>query len=161
MLLIDESYYVRPPKVPDRISAGGIVVRIEDGLPHIALVLEGDLSHYVLPKGRVEAGEDEEMAARREIAEEAGIFQLQRVTYLGERQRLAYNRKTWITTHYFLFLSEQVETQPTDTDHPYVSRWFTLDALPPILWPEQQRLIEETRPAIEDLARGQRAAAAG
>ena len=74
--MIDESWYERPPDVPDRTSAGGVVARIEDGQIYVALVGEVGLSERVLPKGGVESGESLEGAARREIEEEAGLSSL-------------------------------------------------------------------------------------
>ena len=53
--MIDESWYERPPGVPDRTSAGGVVARIEDGQIYVALVGEVGLTDRVLPKGGVEA----------------------------------------------------------------------------------------------------------
>ena len=76
--MIDQSYYTRPPNIPDRTSAGGVVCRIspQDGQVLIAIVREKIRASFVLPKGGVEEGETLEQAARREIGEEAGIHQL-------------------------------------------------------------------------------------
>ena len=110
--MIDESWYKRPPGVSDRTSAGGIVARIEDGRIYVALVGELGLTERVLPKGGVEPGESLEAAARREIEEEAGLSSLELIEELGIRARLSYDRVCWITTHYFLFVTEQVEGIP-------------------------------------------------
>ncbi len=68
MITINYSWYVRPEGVRDSTSAGGVVVRLERGQAWVALVRESAFPQYILPKGRLEPGEDTEAAARREIA---------------------------------------------------------------------------------------------
>ena len=146
--MIDESWYKRPPGVSDRTSAGGVVARIADGQIYVALVGELGLTERVLPKGGVESGESLEQAARREIEEEAGLSSLALIEKLGIRERLSYDRACWITTHYFLFLTDQVEGIPTDVEHHYELAWYPVGALPAIFWTEQQELIETNRDKI-------------
>jgi 8-oxo-dGTP pyrophosphatase MutT (NUDIX family) len=149
--VIDDSWYVRPEGVTDRTSAGGIVVRRGDGgRIWVALTSEG-LGAHVLPKGGVEAGESLEQAARREIQEEAGLTDLTLLGSLGARSRLNWNKKRWITTHYFLFATRQEHGTPTDPNRLYRLTWGDLDDLPAIYWPEQRALIEENRAAIRRL----------
>jgi ADP-ribose pyrophosphatase YjhB (NUDIX family) len=148
---IDGSWYVRPAKIGLRTSAGGVIVRIENGKAYIALVNEKPFEIYVLPKGGVEKGENLEEAARREIEEEAGLGNLQFVEYLGTRERLDYARRRWATTHYYLFTTKQKEGKPTDPTHAYTCEWFSIDELPEMLWPEQRALVERCREKIEKL----------
>ena len=106
------------------------------------------LTHYFLPKGRCEPGENLQCAARREIKEEAGISDLTYVEKLGVYERLNYTKKSWKVIHYFLFQTEQIEGVPTDTKHAYSCEWFPLDALATILWPEQIEVMEKLRHQI-------------
>jgi len=148
---IDDSWYVRPAHgVTDRTSAGGIVVRRRprDGAVLVALSRLGGGGDCFLPKGGVEKGETLEQAARREIAEEAGLTDLALLAPLGTRSRLNWNRKRWITTHYFLFRTDQEEGRPTDPRQAYHLVWAPLDDLPPIVWPEQRHLIEGARETV-------------
>jgi 8-oxo-dGTP pyrophosphatase MutT (NUDIX family) len=149
--MIDDTWYTRPPNVPDRTSAGGVVVRQQDGRVYVALVREGDLPAYVLPKGGIEKGEDLEETARREIEEEAGLSNLKLVAKLGTRERLSFEKKQWITTHFFLFVTDQVDGKPTDKETEYRLHWFPLDALPPMFWREQRELVETNRQRIVEL----------
>jgi 8-oxo-dGTP pyrophosphatase MutT (NUDIX family) len=150
MTQIDETWYVRPPGAKDRTSAGGVVVRRgEDGRVLVALAREKGLDSLVLPKGGVERGEALEEAARREIAEEAGFTDLTLLTDLGTRERLDYNKRRWITTHFFLFATGQSSGKPTDPEHEYESVWVPLDGdLSGLFWPEQRALLAEARETI-------------
>lgn len=149
--MIDSTWYHRPKDVPERTSAGGIVVRLENGLPLVALAREGDWPEYVLPKGGVERGETYEEAARREIEEEVGLNVLDLVAYLGKRDRLNFMRDRWMTIHYYLFITTQVDGKPTDSAHHRGVWWFGLDALPVMFWPEQRRLLEEEAARIRKM----------
>ena len=148
---IDESWYARSTdkEVSERLAAGGVVVRAEGERLKVALVREAGLERVILPKGGVEAGEDWLAAAKREIAEEAGITDLRMVLKLGVRERLTYSKKRWSVTHYFLFSTGQIEGTPTDEGHDYRLEWHDLDALPPMFWSEQRALIETNRETIE------------
>jgi ADP-ribose pyrophosphatase YjhB (NUDIX family) len=151
MVVIDDSWYTRPAGVRASTSCGGIVVRIQDGKAYIALVREGEYSKYILPKGQLEHEEDLETAARREIEEEAGLTDLQRVAYLGALRRLNVNKRRWVTVHYYLFRTNQVIAEPTATNHNYTCDWFPVDELPEFFWPEQRQLILDTLPLIQGL----------
>jgi 8-oxo-dGTP diphosphatase len=152
--MIDQSWYVRPPGVKDRTSAGGLIVRPRNGAIEIALAREGDFAHYVLPKGGVEDGEAIEAAARREIAEEAGLHHLTLLGALGTRSRLTFDRRKWITVHYFAYLADRDGGKPTDTKkHRHAAKWFPINELPEMLWPEQRELVSSSRAKIESWLR--------
>jgi 8-oxo-dGTP pyrophosphatase MutT (NUDIX family) len=134
---------VRPADVSgERISAGGIVVRALEGEPLVALAREGGYEQPVLPKGGVESGENLEQAARREIEEEAGLSQLVLVCKIGVLERLSFDKRLWLTTHVFLFTTEQIAGVPTDSArHQHGPIWRRLDQLEDMFWPDQRRLI--------------------
>ena len=91
--------------------AGGVVT---DGAGR-ALLLERDVErdgqtvHEVrLPKGKPEPGEDLETAARREVGEESGYWQLETLADLGEAVSRFhfYGRANVRTERYFLFRTD-------------------------------------------------------
>lgn len=153
MKVIDHTWYERPEGVIDRISAGGVVVRLEDSKIFVALARESDLEGFVLPKGGIEAGETYEHAARREIAEETGLIELSLLTPLAALERLDYDRDYWVTTHYFLYATDQVHATPIDTDAHQAMWWFPLDDLPEMMWPEQREIIQSNVSLIIELVR--------
>src|SRR3954453_6635014 len=62
----------RVPTV-DQVSAGGVAFRQIDGKTEVAIVLMVPERRWQLPKGIIDAGETPEIAALREVREEAGI----------------------------------------------------------------------------------------
>ena len=149
MNVIDDSWYQKPPGIKTEIAAGGLIVRRHGDRTLVALIREGSIPAFVLPKGHIEAGESLIETAQREIEEESGLSQLRPLADLGPLERLDYSKKHWKITHYFLFATDQIEGKPTDPDMAYQVQWFDLDALPEMFWPEQQRLIEENRDRVE------------
>lgn len=149
--IIDESWYSPPLKpVRTRYSAGGVVLRREGGVWLVALAREADFPTYVLPKGGIEAGEEPEQTARREIAEEAGIRGLVLCGELGRLERWSYRKTLWLVTHMFAYITDDVGSAPTDAAaHPHPAAWFPLKGeLPPMLWPDQARLLRERADAL-------------
>jgi 8-oxo-dGTP pyrophosphatase MutT (NUDIX family) len=147
--VIDDSWYHRLPGLPEEESAGGIVVRVEAGQFHIALIRERGAPYYVLPKGRLEPGESPEQAAHREIAEEAGLTKLRFVAPLGTRERLSSSKRRWKKVHYFLFQTVQVQPQREQMEAGNQLGWFPLNELPDLYWPEQKGLIDFSREQIQ------------
>lgn len=149
--MIDASWYKKPAHIKERIAAGGIIVRIDEGQLLIGLIKEAKFPmDYSLPKGGVEKGEAIEQAARREIAEEAGITELEAMCYLGKQERLSFSKRSWAVIHYYLFKTTQKTGRPTDIKN-YSLEWFPLDKLPQIFWPEQKTFIEQNMEKIRQL----------
>ena len=60
-------------KTRNEHSAGGAVLSVRDGAPHVALIATRGKTRWGLPKGAVSEGETSEQAALREVLEETGI----------------------------------------------------------------------------------------
>ena len=54
-------------------SCGGVVYKMENGVPHFVLIKHRKGGHWAFPKGHMEQGESERETARREIREETGV----------------------------------------------------------------------------------------
>ena len=150
---IDKSWYIKPKDLnfPSQKLAGGVVVRKEDKKLLIAFIGHRKFSTYILPKGRIEKHESSLKAAKREIAEETGLHKLVIHAKLGVKERMTFDKTSWNTYDYFLFSTKQIfgKIKPNEDEKDFFLKWFDLENLPPIFWPEQKDLIEENREKIK------------
>jgi 8-oxo-dGTP diphosphatase len=56
-----------------QISSGGVLYRMREGQPEVALIVLRQGKVHALPKGQVEPGEEPSMTALREVEEETGM----------------------------------------------------------------------------------------
>ena len=142
--LAGKEWYIRPDNVPDRCGAGGVVLRKSDNKWLVALVQERDIgdTHFVLPKGGVDQGEESLDAARREIHEETSLRELELIRKLAVLERCDFKRTRWQATHYYLFTTSQIEGASLDPEN-FGFGWYALDSLPPMVWPDERILLEK------------------
>jgi len=121
---------MRGPRAPVRqhVSAGGVIFRVQEGLPEVALIGTRGGSIWGLPKGTVEAGEDPELTARREVREETGLDGAV-VASLGSVQYWFYEKgaraRVHKTVHFYLL--EYAGGRPDDHDREVDEvRWVLL-----------------------------------
>ena len=146
--MIDETWYTRPEGVEGSVAAGGVVARVSGSEILIAVAKERGYDTAVLPKGHVDPGEDVEQAARREIAEEVGLEDLQLLTKLDVKERLDFSKTEWKRTHYYLYFTDQVDVKPLEADVHTEMDWIPIEPLPNLFWPEQVELIRENAEEI-------------
>jgi 8-oxo-dGTP pyrophosphatase MutT (NUDIX family) len=137
----------------DETSAGGLVVRTEDGTPSGALIGRLDRRgrlRWSLPKGHVELGETHEQAAIREVEEETGISG--RITArLGsvEYTFIAQGRRIHKRVHHYLMVAVAGELSDADIEVTEVA-WVPLtDLAGRLAYAGERRLA---RRAVELLA---------
>lgn len=118
----------RPP-VRRHVSAGGVIFRVQEGLPEVALIGTRHGSVWGLPKGTVEPGEDPELTARREVREETGLDGVV-VARLGDVQYWFYEKEARARVHktVHFYLLEYAGGRPGDHDQEEVEevRWVLL-----------------------------------
>lgn len=144
------------PPITSR-SAGGVVL---GDAGTIALVRERD-GHaiWVLPKGAVEPGEDDETAARREVCEETGLCDLEYLDDLGTYRRHAVTKDgledatQYKEVHMFLFAAPP-HAALTPNHEIAAARWVSLPhAIEEIGWPVERawftRVFQRIRLAIQ------------
>jgi len=151
----DPSFYLRSSDAIFRRGAGGIVARVDDDRVVVGLVKEVEVgdAHYVLPKGGVDPDEDLRAAARREIHEETGLSAVTHLHHFGTFGRVSFNRRYWQETDYGLYASEEVSGEILDKENHYDFGWFPIDALPPMYWSDERRLVESMGGVIEQKVR--------
>ena len=92
--------------------AGGVVARIVDGEREYLLVeANGRPGEWVLPKGHIEAGETAEVAAVREVEEEAGVHAAI-VARAGDNEYVAEGER--VRTIFFLMRYEGEASREED-----------------------------------------------
>ena len=125
-------------------SAGGIVVRYEDGQPWFVAGSrrrERDGKTWTLPKGTPDPGETTEETALREVTEETGL--VCRIT--GSLDSIEYDfaqsgRRIHKTVHYFLM--DPVGGDLSRHDHEFDEvRWVRFDEARTVLTFESERAL--------------------
>ena len=125
-------------------SAGGIVIRHEQGIAHLVVGSrrrEPDGVTWTLPKGTPHAGETVEQTALREVAEETGL-QVKITEPLDSIEYWFVQRGTRIhkTVHYFLM--EPVGGDLAHHDHEFDQvRWLAITDAPTVLTFETERAL--------------------
>lgn len=136
-------------------SAGGIVVRHDDGRPQLVVGSrrrERDGRTWTLPKGTPKRGETTEETAIREVMEETGL----KVRITGPLDSIAYTfvqsgTRIHKTVHYFMM--EPTGGDLAGHDHEFDSvRWIDFAEAPTVLTFETERALVARAAALVDPA---------
>lgn len=118
----------RPSRTRRETSAGGVVVRRENGRP-LFLLIRDAYGNWGFPKGHVERGERPETAALREVREETGLATLS----LREPLEVIEWMFTWRGTlvrkrcHFYLMETTVSATAPQADEGITACQWSTAD----------------------------------
>lgn len=126
-------------------AAGGVVLRETAGKLDVLLIATHGSRRWSLPKGRLEAGENAETAAIREVREETGIqarilAPLETVEYFffGHRHHRFHK-----FVDYFLMVYEEgvITPQYSEVDG---AEWCAMpDALVQVTYPNDRKLVQQ------------------
>ena len=140
----------------DEVSAGGLVVRVDDGVAVAAIIGRLDRRgrlRWSLPKGHLEAGETTEQAAVREVEEETGISG--RITArLGsvDYSFAAAGRRIHKRVHHVLMEAVSGELSDADVEVTEVA-WVPLTDLPSRLaYAGERRLVARATEILAESA---------
>lgn len=126
-------------------TAGGIVFRLTKDKKDIEILLIQDSKNrWTIPKGHIEAGETAKFTAIREIGEEAGLFHVAVLGWLG-KIHFKYRRGdklVLMTTQIYLVRSLDYAEKPTKEDWMNGIKWFKFsDALDAIEYEDIEKLM--------------------
>lgn len=126
-------------------TSGGIVFRLSADKKDIEILLIQDSKNrWTIPKGHIEPGETAKQTAIREIGEEAGLYHIQVLTWLG-KIHFKYRRLeklVLMTTQIYLVRATDAHETPTKEKWMNGIRWFKFaDALDAIEYEDIEKLM--------------------
>ena len=135
-------------------SAGGIVYRIQNDEIELAVIKTASEGRWQLPKGLIDPGETPEIAALREVREEAGIV-CEIVSHVDDieywfvasydDERKRYNKKV----HFFLmtFLEGNLDDHDDEVEE---ARWIQIDeAIRMLAFDSEKALVGKAKARIK------------
>ncbi len=126
-------------------TAGGIVFRMDrSGQDIEILLIQDSKGRWTIPKGHIEPGETAKQTAIREIGEEAGLFHIQVLTWLGKIhfQYRRIDKLVLMTTQIYLVRAMDNAEIPTKEQWMKGIKWFKFnDAINAIEYEDIEKLM--------------------
>ena len=126
-------------------TAGGIVFRMSADQKDIdILLIQDSKGRWTIPKGHIEPGETARQTAIREIGEEAGLFHIQVLTWLGKIhfQYRRVDKLVLMTTQIYLVRALDNAEIPTKEQWMKGIKWFRFrDAIDAIEYEDIEKLM--------------------
>lgn len=140
----------------DQVSAGGVAFRWRDEEPEVAIVRVKPKLRWQLPKGIVDEGETPQVAAVREVREEAGVqTELVRLIETIEYWYRSVKYGKPVRYHKFVhfYLMQYQGGDVADHDHEVEeARWVSIDeALELLDFKGERDVVEKAREIIAKL----------
>jgi len=135
--------------LPTVAQAGAIAFKIVRGLPLILLVrARQNPEHWIFPKGHIDDGETAEIAASRELEEEAAI-KAELVASVGALEFQSGNERLHVEYFLFKYTDDIERTEERET------RWCAYEeALALLSHRDAADLLRRARPLIDRYAAG-------
>jgi 8-oxo-dGTP pyrophosphatase MutT (NUDIX family) len=142
----------------EQISAGGAAFRLNGDVFEVAIVAVKPSGRWQLPKGIVDAGETPEIAALREVREEAGIDAeivelIEKVEYWYYGTQRKGGERVRFHKFVYFYLMKYVAGDVADHDHEVSeSRWVAPgEAIKMLAFKSEKSVIEKTLEKLKDL----------
>lgn len=124
------------------VSSGGVVYRVDNGIPLFLLLTSNKRGVWCLPKGLIEEDEDEVTTAMREVREETGVSRVKLRGKVGQiKYQFGFRAKTFDkTVHFFLFETDQADAK-VGTEHDAME-WMPYEkALQTLSYPNEKDML--------------------
>jgi 8-oxo-dGTP pyrophosphatase MutT (NUDIX family) len=141
----------------EQLSAGGAAFRLNDSGYEIAIISVNPSRRWQLPKGLVDAGETPEIAALREVREEAGIetelltkIETIEYWYVGDHRGVRVRFHKFV--HFFLlkYLSGAVENHDSEVVE---AKWVKAEeALEMLAFKSEKEIVEKAIKLINEFS---------
>jgi len=143
----------------DQISAGGVAFRWKEAEPEIVIVSVKPKLRWQLPKGIVDPGESPEIAAVREVREEAGVEAerlglIETIEYWYRSEKFGKPVRYHKFVHFYLL--EYRSGDVLNHDHEIEeARWVNFDeAIELLEFKGEREVVEKARQMIKARGRG-------
>jgi 8-oxo-dGTP pyrophosphatase MutT (NUDIX family) len=125
-------------------AAGGIVTRAGTDGAEVLVVHRPAYDDWSLPKGKLEPGEDDETAARREVLEETGVD----AVVVGRAGSVRYTDRRGRSKHveYFTMAAHTSSARVPDDEVDVVAWWPVATAATELTYPHDRELVAEHAP---------------
>ena len=149
MVSVDEG------RVREEVSAGGVVVRVDDARP-LFLLIRDSYRNWGFPKGHLEPGETADAAALREVAEETGLRDLR---LRGEIETIDWyfrfrGRLIHKVCHFYLMETDSATTCPQRDEGITACRWEPFERATELVSYENARVVLRRAFALLDTTSG-------
>ena len=132
-------------------SAGFVLYRCSEGRRLYLVLRHRDGKHWALPKGRIESGEDELIAARRELTEETGIERLRPLPGFRATSTYRFARGSQSISKTVVYFLAEAETDRVrlSSEHSDAA-WLASDAAKQRLtYAEGRRVLDEAEARLK------------
>jgi 8-oxo-dGTP diphosphatase len=144
----------------DQVSAGGVAFRWKELVPEIAIVSVKPKLRWQLPKGIVDPSESPQVAAVREVQEEAGVETeliklIETIEYWY--RSVKYGKPVRFHKFVHFYLVEYKSGDVANHDHEVEeARWVSFEeALEMLDFKSEREVVEKAREMIEERGKGQ------
>ncbi len=131
-------------------SAGGVVYRWDKEKPLFLLLGSNKRGVWCLPKGLIEADEDEVITAMREVREETGVSRVKIKGKIGLiKYQFGFHTKTYDkTVHFFLFETDQADSK-VGSEHDFME-WMPYEkAFETLSYPNEKEVLSKAWKMIQ------------
>ncbi|MEK7679851.1 MAG: NUDIX hydrolase [Deltaproteobacteria bacterium] len=143
-------------KTERRLSAGGVIFRLMDKLPEVALISVKGGKVWGLPKGTIEQGESMARTAHREVREETGLDgkileKIGHIEYFFTFREGEELRRVFKIVYFFLMEYTAGDVSGHD-DEVVDCRWFPMDEAIKILkYEDEKGILKQAKKMIKSL----------